>query len=873
MIPTPDRLAAALADRYRIERELGQGGMAKVYLAEDLKHDRKVALKVLKPELAAVLGAERFVVEIKTTAALQHPHILPLFDSGSVDGFLYYVMPFIDGETLRSRLDRETQLGIDESVRITIAVADALHYAHRHGVIHRDIKPENILLHDGRPMVADFGIALALSAAAGGRMTETGMSLGTPHYMSPEQATADKEITARSDLYSLASVLYEMLAGNPPHTGSSAQQIIMKIVTGEPPPVTGLRKSVPQHIAAAIAKALEKVPADRFDDAKAFAEALTDTHFTTARMTAAHGELAVSRSWLRDPRTIAALAALACLLVALAVTSLRRGTAAGPTSYDVGLPAGAALTPSRRVGFAVAPAGDFLIYEAVTEGGPALWYRSLRDASTRRIDGTEGGRGPSISPDGERVAFERGKGDEWTIEIVPVAGGPVTTVGRGSGDTWLRWLTDGRLQVIDADGTRAPWFDPGGGTPTTTPLRYCIMAAPLADPTALLCGGGGVKYAYRTDIRDSSISRSLWRVGDSTEIIGTHFRLVDERYLVYLSVGGDLLAAPVDLESGGVGRSVRLVTGLGRREYTGAGTYDLSRSGTLVYAPGINQPVGHLVVASDSGLDTLPVGREAFLRFSMSPDGRRIAAVVEGIEGEELRIYDRQTGRHVVWVRRLEVRQPVWSPRGDRILFSSRDSVFIGSPDRATAPESVMRIDDDFEGFSWMSDDHVVGILWTSFLAAMIDVGGTPATLDTLFPNASFVRTSPDGRWIAYSDRGITEIWLEPFPRDGRRYQVASGGIDEAQWLSSSELAISMYGPAGDRIERVALVPAAEPPLGPRRAWLQLPEFRGTAGQSFAVTPYGILYVQGAVDAPAPYLRVVPGWVNAMKRSVDAANR
>src|SRR5687767_4804354 len=247
-----DRLNNALAERYRIERHLGAGGMATVFLAHDLKHDRKVALKVLKPELAAVLGAERFVVEIKTTAALQHPHILPLFDSGTADSFLYYVMPYIEGETLRDKLRRETQLGIDEAIRIATDVADALDYAHRHGVIHRDIKPENILLHDGRPMVADFGIALAVSAAAGGRMTETGLSLGTPHYMSPEQATAEKEISARSDIYSLGCVLYEMLTGNPPHTGAVVQQIIMKIVTEPAEAVTKYRRAVPPNVAAAV---------------------------------------------------------------------------------------------------------------------------------------------------------------------------------------------------------------------------------------------------------------------------------------------------------------------------------------------------------------------------------------------------------------------------------------------------------------------------------------------------------------------------------------------------------------------------------------------------------------------------------------------
>src|SRR5215217_5959206 len=279
------RLTAALADRYLIERELGQGGMATVYIADDVRHRRKVAIKVLKPELAAVLGAGRFVQEIATTAALQHPHILPLFDSGEADGFLYYVMPFVEGETLRQKLDRETQLGIDEAVKIAREVADALDYAHRHGVIHRDIKPENILLHDGRPIVADFGIALAVSAAAGGRMTETGLSLGTPHYMSPEQATAERDLTNRSDIYSLGSVLYEMLTGDPPHTGASAQQIIMKIVTEEAAPVTKLRRSVPHNVAAAVAKALEKLPADRFESAAEFAKALGDSSYRGTTVT------------------------------------------------------------------------------------------------------------------------------------------------------------------------------------------------------------------------------------------------------------------------------------------------------------------------------------------------------------------------------------------------------------------------------------------------------------------------------------------------------------------------------------------------------------------------------------------------------------
>src|SRR5215208_5724147 len=272
------RIATSLVDRYRVERELGAGGMATVYLAEDLRHGRKVALKVLRPELAAIIGSQRFLTEIRTTANLQHPNILPLFDSGEVDATVFYVMPFVEGESLRDRLTREQQLPIDDAVRITREVAGALDYAHRHGVIHRDIKPENILLHDGRAVVADFGIALA-AGNAGTRMTETGMSLGTPHYMSPEQAMGEREITARSDVYALGCVLYEMLTAEPPFEGATAQAIVARVLTESPRALRPQRKSIPPHVEAAMLTALEKLPADRFETARAFAEALGDQGF------------------------------------------------------------------------------------------------------------------------------------------------------------------------------------------------------------------------------------------------------------------------------------------------------------------------------------------------------------------------------------------------------------------------------------------------------------------------------------------------------------------------------------------------------------------------------------------------------------------
>jgi len=274
------QLSAALADRYRLERELGRGGMATVYLAQDIRHKRPVALKVLHPSLAQTLGPERFQREIELAARLQHPHILTVHDSGETAGQLWFIMPYVEGESLRDRLRREKQLPVEDALRIATETARALDYAHRHGVVHRDIKPENILLtNDGDTLVADFGIARALSGADE-RLTETGLAVGTPAYMSPEQAAGERELDARSDIYSLAAVLYEMLAGTPPFTGPTAQAVMARRFNETPPLLRVLREMVPEGIEQAVLRGLAKAPADRFQTAADFGRALSATGTT-----------------------------------------------------------------------------------------------------------------------------------------------------------------------------------------------------------------------------------------------------------------------------------------------------------------------------------------------------------------------------------------------------------------------------------------------------------------------------------------------------------------------------------------------------------------------------------------------------------------
>ena len=343
-----ERLKTVLADRYAIEHELGVGGMATVYLAEDLKHRRKVAIKLLHPELAAVIGAERFLREIEIAAGLTHPHILPLHDSGQADGLLYYVMPYVEGESLRDRLNRETQLSLEDTLQIAHEVADGLSHAHSHGVVHRDIKPENILLSGAHALIADFGIAKAITAAGGARLTETGLSLGTPEYMSPEQASGDQRLDARSDLYALGCVVYEMLAGEPPHTGPTAQAILSKVLSQPVPSLREVRETVPAAVEQVLAKALAKLPADRFATVAQFSEMLKRASSPGAEVSAiAAKDVAPMESSSRAMRVLPW--GLTVLMVLILFVALWGPWRAAPTSerqvirQAVTLPAGDTL--------------------------------------------------------------------------------------------------------------------------------------------------------------------------------------------------------------------------------------------------------------------------------------------------------------------------------------------------------------------------------------------------------------------------------------------------------------------------------------------------------------------------------------------------
>lgn len=629
------RLSSALQDRYRIERELGAGGMATVYLAHDLRHDRKVAVKVLRPELGAVVGPERFLAEIRVTANLQHPHLLPLFESGEADGLLYYVMPYVDGESLRARLEREKELPVEEAVRIAQAVASALGYAHRAGVVHRDLKPENILLHHGEPVLADFGIALAVSNAGGERLTQIGSMLGTPQYMSPEQAIGDRPVDARTDIYSLGAVTYEMLAGEAPHTGGSAQAILAMSLTERPRRLRTRRPVVPENVDSAVQRALERVPADRFPTADGFSRALADPAF---RHAGDDGSIPRPPPWVARSRWA-----------------------------------------SLGLGLAVLGAGVLIGFLAGMLGEPAAPGPARTQRMTEFIGLEES---PAISPDGRSVVFTGTVDGRRQVFVRLVAGGVPLQLTAGptdhegprwsAGSSSIVYFTPAEPGEVEGDLWEVPAL---GGTP-----RRVASSLGAADLSAR---HGRVAY-FR--LRDGHVELVTSEMDDSgLEVIArfapAYYRhprwSPDGRSIAFQHGDGTRVDVYVVAATGGEPRRVTdddaLLSGHDWMPDGRGIVFSSSRESTMPYLPTFS--LWHVRVA-DGGVRRLTSDDASYLQPDVHPDGRVAASrmVMDSdiwefpaedrpreIDGRSRRV-TRQTG-HVL--------TPAPAPDGRRLAYLS----------------------------------------------------------------------------------------------------------------------------------------------------------------------------------------------------------
>jgi tRNA A-37 threonylcarbamoyl transferase component Bud32 len=888
----PSGLSTALQERYHLDRELGQGGMATVYLAEDLKHDRKVAIKVLRPELAAVIGAERFLSEIKTTANLQHPHILPLHDSGAADSFLFYVMPFVEGESLRDRLSREKQLPIGDAVRIATEVADALDYAHRHGVIHRDIKPENILLHDGRALVADFGIALAASKAGGTRMTETGMSLGTPTYMSPEQAMGEREITVRSDVYALGAVTYEMLTGDPPFTGSTAQAIVARVVTESPRPLRAQRHTIPPDVEAAVLTALEKLPADRFATAHEFAEALQGRGVvpslgaTATRSAPAAGPPAGIgwRAHLRDPVVLVlSLVTVASVATAIALARRIEPSPFPPVRFILTTTDSTRPVDNFPWPAATSPDGGTVVYTVAQSATSRMLYALRTDQlEARPIPGTTNAYQPYFSPDGTWLGFEMG-GKERKVRLDGSAPVTITDAAGANGADW----TAGNEIVLGAQGRfhGLSHVSAGGGEPValTRPdpangERDHLWPIALPDGKTIVfviwSGSLGASRLAITSVADGVVV--------PLGVPGIRPLAVLDGMLVYVQADGGVMAVSLDARRKRIdGRPIPVHDPVPVvSAFNGNSGIFVSSGGALVTSLG--GALGKLVWVSRDGRaePVLPQAR-GFTFARLSPDEHRIAVVVSEDGKRDVWIYDLALATFSRLTSAGTVRSVEWSADGARVLFTAAgegagNAVWAqlasgGSPAEKLFEHAVATT------MATMSPDGksllvnaLDGDSWAIFRVPL-DSGHVARSYLTAKANEHAPQFSPDGKWVALvsDESGRDEVYVRSFPDPSSRIQISVAGGGEPVWSRDGS---RLYYRSGRLLLAASISFSPAFTLLARDTVLSSATFQGDLGGffsgSYQPTRDGKRFLAIVADRDNYQLVVSPNWITELRRRV-----
>jgi len=863
MVPN---LSQALQGRYAIDREIGRGGMATVYLARDLRHDRDVAIKVLRPELAAVIGAERFLAEIKTTANLQHPHILPLHDSGEVDGTVFYVMPFVEGESLRDRLAREKQLPIAEAVRITSEVASALDYAHRHGVIHRDIKPENILLHDGRALVADFGIALAASSA-GSRMTETGMSLGTPHYMSPEQAMGERTLDARTDVYALGCVLYEMLTGDPPFTGSTAQAIVAKVMTEKPVPPSRGRDTVPETVEDALLAALAKLPADRFASAAEFAEALNGGRPTRMMLRGRRALRTASGQgrWVVLAGSIAVVAGLAAWGWLRPEGIARAG---GTTRAELVLPdsapvefIGEATIGVGQTAIAISEDGRTLAYVGGGDTRPRIYIRPLDRFEVTPLAGTEGAFRPFFSPDGAWIGFFA----DNQLRKVATAGGPVTTLAEASqttGGVWTRTgdilftsdLSQSALIRVSASGGQAVRLNADARMECSKTMSL------LPDDGWILCTAvSGQAFTFllayvlatgehRVLVRAGEAR--AWQVGQPIPddvLIGSTPLYRSDGTLLYTSPDGILLSLRFDPDRLMTsGDPVVVATGIRQESWTHHAQVAAAENGTVAYISGSDAHVGVLAWLDRRGrVDTLPFPAANSMGTDVSPDGAQVAVAIPAVSGAlELWLYDLRSGNRSRLLANLSSSESRWTSDGKYVIAGLRGGLLVRvDPNRPGRLDTLARTSSYPFALS-RNDRFLLGTAGPEALAGEVQLGTYRIALDGSLPpepvtlgaqagGAYGPTLSPDDRWVAYLGRA-GGVFVEPYPPTGEIYRI-SGQVDGdvPYWSAEGD---EIFFPSNSQMYVTRVHPGSPPRFDPPQL-LAAQRFANYAGRPYAVAP------------------------------------